>query len=189
MPKSALPPHLDDKEEIERAFPDDSENGPFIRRLKKATKTWFAFGPRAVEKWAKWREFPKTLFAIRSSQGIFRIETEGWEKDSAWDSAYDERAIFMQNLWSYREWQGSDRIIEYTPGYLSRVQYYTRWSFQLQWPFLVAFHFYPRAKDVPEWGKPRPETDGKLWFFYLGAHRDADKVYWFPSAYLGKNWK
>lgn len=58
--------------------------------------------------------------------------------------------------------------------YLSRIQKWCSWSFQFQWPFFLAFHC---------------SYKGHLFYCYFGAHRDADKVYWIPSAYIGLTWK
>ena len=182
MPKSALSPRL-----LEAENWKGTDDDVWYMRWRIGLKYLFAYGPRATEWYAKWREYPKTLFAIRSKQGIFRVETEEWERDTAWDCAWDVNNLFNTDMYAYREMEAP--VVEYKQGYLSRVQYYTRWSFQIQWPLMVAFHFYTKASDVPVYGQPRPDTDGKLWFVYFGAHRDADKVYWFPSAYLGRNWK
>lgn len=181
MPKSALSPRLLDADNWK-----GTDDDVWYMRWRIKLKYLFAYGPRATEWWAKWREFPKTLFALRSKQGVFRVETETWERDSAWESAWWDTFYFNQEQYAYKDYPDH---IEYSPGYLSRVQYYTRWHIQLQWPLMFAVHFYDHAKDVPVYGQPRPDTDGKLTFFYVGAHRDADKVYWFPSAYIGRNWK
>jgi hypothetical protein len=182
MPKSALSDRLNDPANWKGT---DDDN--WLMRWRLYCKGWFAYGPRATEAWAKWREWPKTLFAIRSKQGGFRVETETWERDSAWDCIWSMRSLFNTDMYVYRD--VSDLVGEYIPGYLSRVQYYTRWHFQIQWPFMVAFHVYFKAKDVPEYGQPRPDTTNKLFYFYFGAHRDGDKVFWFPSAFLGLTWK
>lgn len=74
--------------------------------------------------------------------------------------------------------------------YLSRIQYWTRWHVQLQWPFCFAFHIYWRAKDVPRSpSKAAAMTIKKMLYVYIGAHYDADAVYWFPSGYIGGKWK
>jgi hypothetical protein len=73
--------------------------------------------------------------------------------------------------------------------YLSRIQYYKRWHLQIQWPFMIAFHFYFREADVPSLIDPLPNTDNKLFYFYIGAHYDQDCIYWCPSAFLGATWK
>lgn len=182
MPKSALSPRL-----LEADNWKGTDDDVWYMRWRIKLKYLFAYGPRANEWWAKWREFPKTLFAVKAKDGYFRIETETWERDSSKDCAYDARYLFNENSWHVDNSDPHCDVI--SPGYLSRVQYYTRWSFQVQWPFMVAFHWYWKAADVPKWGEPRPDTDGKLVFVYFGAHRDGDKVYWFPSAFAGRVWK
>lgn len=189
MPWSALPPHINEPHEWAGTDHDTKWT-----RWMLYIKGWTAFGPRAKETWARWREFPKTLFAIRAKEGVFRLERESWERDSSWEDWLNRTSLVNENIkvvsWpDGKEKAAGNALIE--DGYLSRCQKYTRWSFQIQWPLMVAFHFYTRAEDVPKWGDPTPSgfADGKIWFFYLGAHRDADKVYMFPSAYLGRNWK
>lgn len=172
MPISAMPEHLNSKEEIEAAFPDDSQYGTdnwfgrLYKRYNKATKTWFAFSYRCTEWWARWRKYPIVLFGVKGS-GPWRFEHEGGD--------------FVNE---------SVKFIQFTKlAYLSRIQYYTRWHFAVQWPLMISFHFYPNANDVPLYGLPRPELDGKLWFAYWN-HFDADLIYWMlTSAYLGRNFK
>lgn len=181
MPKSALSPRLLDADNWK-----GTDDDVWYMRWRIKLKYLFAYGPRATEWWAKWREFPKTLIAFKSKQGFFRIETEGWDRDSGWDCLYDADVIVNQDLWAVESNNPYADILQ--EGYLSRIQRYTRWSFQIQWPFMVAFHFYWKKEDVPVYGEQK-DTDGKLWFFYFGAHRDADKVYWCPSAFIGRVWK
>lgn len=169
MPISAMPEWIKDQAE----GTNTDWNNPI---QKYWHKSWFAYGPRATEWWAKWREVPKTLFAV-FGEGFTRFETETWDRDSG-----DDMTISTDRRWYILDG-------DFGNYYLSRIQYYLRWHVQFQWPLMVAFHVYPKAEDVPVPGQPRPNTDGKLWFFYFGAHRDPDKVYWFPSAYLGRNWK
>lgn len=183
MSNSALPKRLQNPDTWKGT---DDDN--LWMRWRIPLKGLFAYGPRATEWWAKWREFPITLFAIRSKQGTFRVESEGWERDTAIEDRCDE-TLLMNDGWFVVRVNVHPDIELYQRGYLSRVQYYTRWSFQIQWPFMIAFHWYWKAADVPVYGQPRPDTDGKLIFGYFGAHRDADKVYWFPSAFLGRVWK
>lgn len=173
MPISAMPEHLNTKEEIEAAFPDDSQYGTdswfgrAYKRHQKMSKTWFAFSYRCTEWWAKWRKYPIILLALRG-KGEWRYEVEGG------DGTIGTGTLFFMKV---------------ANGYLSRIQYYTRWHIAVQWPLMVSFHFYPKDEDVPVAGQPRPELDGKLWFAYWG-HYDADNIYWMlTSAYLGKNWK
>lgn len=172
MPLSALPDHLNSREEIEAAFPDDSQYGDnwfgrFYRWLNKATKTWFAFSYRCTEWWARWRKYPKVLFAV-GGKGLWRYE-------------YQNGVLLFDKIRTV--FNGG-----YTP-YLSRVQYYKRWHFSIQWPLLISFHFYPKASDVPKPTESLLNTDGKLWFFYWN-HFDADLVYWMvTSMFLGTRWK
>jgi hypothetical protein len=184
MPKSALSERLLDANNWK-----GTDDDVWYMRWRIGLKYMYAYGPRATEWWAKWREWPKTILAVRSKQGVFRMESETWERDSAIEGAYEERVIENENMYMFKDIPELPGVVDVSRAYLSRIQYYTRWHFQIQWPFMVAFHFYFKAADVPEWGKPRPDTDGKLFYCYFGAHRDADKVYWFPSAFVGLVWK
>lgn len=132
-------------------------------RWRIPLKWLFAFGPRSSHWLCKWRRFPKILFKMKGT-GVWRYEA-------------DETAEEIQ--------------LNRTP-YLSRIQYYCRWHIQITWPLMVAFHFYFKPSSVlqpgqPNWGETN--TDGKLFYFYIGTHRDSDVVYWFPSAFLGFVWK
>ncbi len=145
MPKSALPPHLWD---VENNFPDDSQFGDtwygrIYRWFKKTTKTWFVFGPRATEWWARWREWPITLIAF-FGEGQTR-----WENDIIVIKSTNA-PIFLYNS-------------VYNKFYLSRLQSWVKWHFQVQWPLFLTGHVY--IKD-------------KMWFAYVGFKRDADKIYW-----------
>lgn len=178
-----MPEHLNSKEKIEAAFPDDSQFGTttwygrLYRWYNKASKTWFAFSFRSWERWAKVKKYPKVLFAIKG--------------DGKWRYESDHGDSVAPVLWS-DEFMTADAL------YLSRIQYYTRWHFAIHltvWeniPFvfpMVSLHFYPKASDVPKYGEPRPELDGKLWFAYWG-HFDADLIHWLlTSGYFGRNWK
>lgn len=176
---SALPDHLNSASEIEAAFPDDDENGKLVRWLKKKTKHWFAYGPRANIWLARWREFPIYLFAIRG-EGEWRWELSDGSSDTYFGNSF--LTMLKKRLWESRN------ILSPNKYYLSRIQRWSRWHLAIQWPFLITFHFYFKASDVPRY-RLNFNTDGKQFFFYFGAHRDADKVYWFPSAYIGLNWK
>ena len=174
MVRSALPPHLDSDEEIEANFKDDSQFaqywwGKYYAQFRKTLKPWLAFGPRATEWWARWRQYPITIFAIKSKEGQFRFES---------DESHD-LVISQRVLW----WRDSDG------SYLSRNQYYAKWHFQICWPFFIAFHCYTDGVVLPELNKPVPDMDGKLKMAYFGAKRDADIVLWFPALYIGENFK
>ena len=209
-PRSALPPHLDEAKEW-RSTDDDQV---WWMRWRKHVKGFFAFSSRSPEgiTWTlipfllvpiwfvyslfkplhfhwwylfpiipfpvtkKWRELPITLFSF-SGQGILRLENSKGTSE-----AYHPTGFYFLSKWGMME--------ESSPveSYLSRVQYYCRYHFQFQWPFFIAFHFYPKIEDVRIPNKVS-ETDGKIWFFYFGWHRDADNIFWGPSAYLGRNFK
>lgn len=167
MPLSALPPELQD---VENHFPDDEQFGTttwygrLYRWYQKTTKTWFCFSYRCTEWWARWRKFPFVLFAI-GGDGLWRYESENGD------------------MTSYNQCKTGDGW------YLSRVQYYKRWHVALQWPLMFSAHFYNKAEDVPSRAWPRPDSDGKLWFFYWN-HFDNELIYWMlTSLYLGRNWK
>jgi hypothetical protein len=139
-------------------------------------KSWFAYGPRSSNKWCKWREYPRTLFAIRSKFGFFRVEGEGWERDSSFAAGNYDRILFNRFLQVERNFLVENCILhKKDPGYLSAIQYWCKWHFQIQWPFFIAFHY--------------KITDKYIFYFHFGARRDADKVYWFPSLFLGLTWK
>lgn len=173
MPISAMPEHLNTREKIEAAFPDDSDFGDSLfgrlyKRYQKFTKTWFAFSYRCTEWWAKWRPYPILLFAIGGG-GAWRWEPIQPGKYDVYD--FDRHA---------------DQPAFY---YLSRIQYYKRWHLAIQWPLILSLHVYFKATDVPVLGKPVPETDDKLFFFYWN-HFDADMIYWMlTSVFIGLCWK
>ena len=173
VPKSALPEHIDESHEWDGK--DDDQH--WYTKWRKKVKHWMAYGPRATEWWARWREYPKTLFAV-AGEGFWRFETEseteigliGAEFTPSTDGAW---YILNTDFGNY---------------YITRVQLYSRWHLQIQWPLFIAFHWYVKSEDVLRF-PDKTDRDGKLWFFYVGAKRDADKVYWCPAIYLGRNWK
>lgn len=170
MPKSALPEHLNDPEEIENSFPDDKRFGDgFFGRIytwfHKTTKTWTAFGPRATEWWAKWRELPVTVFAA-FGPGLSR-----WEDT---DGELQKGTPYPKRLWMFKP-----RVM-----YLSAIQYWTKWHIQIQWPLFIACHYY--IDPVPKWDGVA--TGRRVFYFRIGARRDADRVYWCPSFFIGLTW-
>ena len=163
-PRCAMPEHLNDPDEIDGAFPDDSQYGKWYRWFQKKTKTWFAFSFRCPF-WPKGWKYPKTWFAIGDNKP-WRYEVDGKQ-----------------------DYYGADPYRHVEGAYVSRIQYYKRWSFVIQRPGIVTFHWYKKAEYVPEVGKPLPETDGKLWFAYYG-HFDSDLIYWLvKSLYFGEGFK
>lgn len=173
MPKSALPPHLQD---IEANFEDDKQFGygwfgRLYTRINQVSKTWFAFSYRCTERWARWRKYPKVLFLVWG-KGYVRLE--GPAEVIPVEPPYNRRIVVNT---------GFEDL------YLSRIQYWCRWHFAIQWPLMFSFHFYPKAEDVPKPWDTLSDLDGKVWFAYWG-HFDADLVYWMvTSMYLGRNWK
>lgn len=159
----SLPDHL---KSVEAWKGTDHDNWLF-RWLIPFKLKYLCFGPRDTHWLHRWREWPKTLFRIGDSNFDWRFEDD------------------------VTEWKGGK--IKNKPGYLSRIQYWKRWHIQIQWPFFIAFHFYFNTKDVPEFPDRKTlsgeHTKGKLLYAYFGAHRDADKVYWIPSAFIGLCWK
>lgn len=169
MPWSALPEHLNTPEKVELAFPDDSQFGTktwygrLYKWFQKKSKPWTAFGPRATEWWARFREVPKNLIVICPPTGSIRIEND------------DRGEGIVLSDWILPGW------------YVSRQQKWKRWSIQVNWPLFIAVHRYDKLHYTQVPGVPE-DSDGKLWFFYVGFKRDADKVYWL-GIYLGRNWK
>lgn len=183
-PRCALPEHINDPDEIENAFPDDSQYSGWFGRLWKRYNKWAkpieAWGPRcprgiAFTFWPpwvmfrKWREIPKTLWAEKDS-GFWRCEADG--KPDIWTSDDDPRNFLKEN----------------SGYYLSRNQYWTRSHRQIQWPLFYCQHRYYEAGDVLPVGH-RADRDGTLTMFYIGAKRDADKVFWWIAACLTRNFK
>ena len=158
MPWSALPKHIDEPKEW---IGTDWWKNP-LQRWMLEYKGWLAFGPRATEWWARWREYPLTIFSIKG-KGDWRIEyTDGSKPDKIWA----DTIIFCR---------------DFEPYYLSVIQYWCKWSFQIQWPLHVVFHWYLNEKDIPKGGERIKDSKNKILFFRIGARRDSDKVYWFPS--------
>lgn len=156
MPRSALPEHINEAHEWDGK--DDDQH--WYTKWRKSVKHLMAFGPRAKESWARWREVPKILFCAKG-----------------------------RGPWRWEYFDGSDTGPMITgKHYVTRCQLWTRWHIALQWPLFFSCHFYPKASDVIPAGQ-REDRDGKLWLFYIGAKRDADRVYWFPAFYIGRNWK
>lgn len=190
MPLDALPTHLRD---VENHFPDDEQFGTttlfgkLYRWYQKKTKTWFAFSYRCSERWARWRHYPKVLFAVCDSISTFRYENEqGEDLDIGW-----RRFLWNTDVQIWKTSTSFDGapLWNIQPAYLSRIQYYSRWHFAIQWPLMISFHFYGKRDDVPVWGELKPDLDGKLLFGYWN-HFDADLIYWMlTSAYIGRNFK
>jgi|SRR6185436_1504339 len=157
MCKSALPERLQHPEAWK-----GTDDDVWYLRWSLPYKGWNAFGPRDKHWYHRWREMPLTLFAMFG------------KGDSRWESTASE--IRLRSI--------NKTVLFFKPTnvYLSAIQYWCRWSFQIQWPFFIAFHFY--FKDTPY---PANVT-GKMFYFRFGCRRDADIVYWFPSLFIGLTW-
>ena len=144
MPLDALPPNFNNKQ-----TGDWANVWPF----KYITPSITAFGPRSNHWWAKWRRNPIVLFSTFGSG------------DSRWEN--DMMTIRAQNktIWWYNP--GSDIGSAF---YLSAIQYWSSWHFQLQWPLFIAFHW---------------STKTRVLYFRIGARRNADIFYDCPSAHFG----
>lgn len=161
MPWDSLPESID--EPFEWSGKDDDKY--WFTRWRKSIKGWFAYSYRSKRWWARWREFP-VLLASAKGKGVWRLENDSSECGSS--SSQGDKT-----------W------------YLSRVQYWCRWHIQVQWPLFFAFHIYWKDSYVPKF----PDRASKvqnikyMFYFYFGASRDSDKVYWFPAIFIGGSWK
>jgi hypothetical protein len=126
----------------------------------------------------KWRLMPTVIFAMKG-KGPWRLEST--------DSKIIVPMDGLPNPTFFPRLETSAASIM-TPFYLSRVQRWTRWHFQLCWPFLVAGHFYFKAEDVPTPEKEH-DTDGQLLNAYRGWHRDEDEIFWGDGGFAGTVWK
>lgn len=118
-PWSALPPHIDEPNEWNGK--DDDQH--WFTKWRKSVKGWFAFGPRATEWWARWREHPITIFALFG------------EGDSRWENT--DGSITIRSVASAVFWYAPSGQLKV---YLSRIQYWCDWHTQLQWPLFFGFH-------------------------------------------------
>ena len=173
---SALPDHIDEPHEWDGKDDDDH----WYTKWRKGIKPWFAFGPRSPKGIAfspfppfvlkrKWRDVPKVLWA-KKGNGFWRFEADG-EPD----------------LWTYDD--DPRPFLKDHPGYyLSRNQYWCVWHKALLWPAFLSAHKYDDPKDVIPVGE-RGDRDGKIWLLYALCKRDADRIFWFPALYFGRNYK
>lgn len=166
MPWSSLPTHLNSPDKWK-----GTDNDVWYMRWEILTKGWFAFSYRAKEWWARWRKYPKTLFAVKGN-GPWRVESDRGDRP-----VY---IIIGKHKWRVKLWSE----------YLSRIQYWTRWHFQISWPFMIAFHVYYRAEDVPQFPeRPKNMSLKKMLYFYGPIHYDSDGVFWLFSFFIGGTWK
>lgn len=165
----ALPSNIDEPSE----WIGKDHDKVWYTRWVKYVKGWFAVGPLSAYKWAQWREIPKVLFAVKG-KGPWR-----WEYTTGGLELLDYEGPVLR-----------DKTLGASKFYLSRVQYYTRWHFAVQWPLQGTFHIYWKEKDIPALGgRPSNMSLKKMLFIYGPTHRDADLVYWILSFFVGGTWK
>jgi hypothetical protein len=159
MPRCALPEHIDEPHEW-----DGKDDDQF----------WFT----------RWRKRVKHLFAFshRCKPGIALSPFPPFILTRQWRNAPVE-LLLLKGKGEARYEAEDDG-----PVYLSRQQLWCRWHIQIQWPLFFAFHWYWKSKNVLPF-LTKEDRDGKIVFFYVGAKRDADGIFWWPAIFFGRNWK
>lgn len=125
----------------------------------------------------------------------WRLQIKGWfaygPRADQWWAKWRAYPVTLFTIGGKGPWRWESAPLN--PGfiYFSRIQYWTRWHFQVQWPFMIAFHFYFNEKDVmvPTISPNGASVTNKLIYFYVGASYDQDAVYWFPAIFIGGTWK
>jgi hypothetical protein len=126
---------------------------------------WYLFPIAVLPVARRWRLLPTTVWAIRGP-GLWRYESTDSKEIVASESLHLQPEKF----------------------YLSRVQYWCRWHFAIQWPLCLQFHVYYKPSNVLKFQEQR-DTDGQLLFLYRGWHRDEDEIYWGDGGFIGTGWK
>ena len=169
MPRSALPPHLQDFDW------QGTDNASWLMRQKKKIQYLLAAGPRVPSGFFKWREVPRPIFAYFSKDGDSRIESSDGSVQYAGSVG----------LWHWRH----DMSFMNPPMYISRIQPWTRWHISLQWPLFFNFHVIYRQKNVVTFPTYQSEFGiTKMLTFGFGFKRDGDKVYWLTGN-IGGNFE
>ena len=151
---------------------------------KRKTRGLLSFGPRATEKWAKWRDCPKHLFSFSSGQ--LRWET----KDGLRRLAYPEndkkkpRLILVTS----RVW------LDKAESFLSRIQPFARFHVALSWPLFISWSIFWKEKDVEQFNphEYKKRAIKELFCGYLGAKFDPGRPGWpvyHISLSLGGSWE
>jgi hypothetical protein len=167
MPKDALPPGFNNAQ-----TGDWSKIWPF----KYITPSWTAFGPRCKEWWAAWREFPVALVSLKG-EGPWRSEPTDGSDNGVGETVQEALApkVLLRDS-AFVPNPGNQR-------YLSSIQYWAKWSVMLQWPLFFAVSYY--LDPVPLF--PILPGTKRVLYFRIGARRNAQGFYDFPSAYVGKS--
>ena len=143
---------------------DNSQKGDWnfwpFRYLKPSLT---AFGPRCTERWAKWREFPIRLF-FRGKGAVRWENTDGSVTGIGTATQYTVVGNFKAGQL-----------------YISAIQYWCKWHVQIQWPLFFAAHYY--LDELPVF--PARAGERRVLSVRIGARRNADGFYDFPSAYIG----
>lgn len=163
MPWSALPDHLNPRKNPEAWKGTDTF-------WKRWTRGLLSFGPRATEKWAKWRDCPLSVFAWRG-KGLWRVE----EKTGKERIGMDENTVHSR-----------------PDGYfISRIQPFCRFHVALQWPLFVSWHIFWRQKDVEAFDahKYAKRTIKSLLCGYIGAKFDPVDQFYSVSFSIGGSWE
>ena len=172
MPKSALPPHLQNFDW------QGTDNASWLMRQKKKIQYLLAAGPRVPSGFFKWREIPKLMF-YAGGAGWPRLENT------------DGKVTGHQQLKNGFRWEQFNVGYHHDPkpAYLSRIQPWLRWHVSIQWPFFFNFHYFMKHKDKVKPPIYRSSFGiSKLITFGFGFKRDGDKVYWL-TANLGGNFE
>jgi hypothetical protein len=162
---SALPEHLRTKE----AWAKTDQNVWYKRWWIMFRLKYLTFAPRATERYAKWRDCPKILFAWRGN-GLWRVE----EKTGKERIGMDENTLHSR-----------------PDGYfLSRIQPFTRFHVAIHWPLLITWSvFWKPVHEEFDAHKYKKRTIKELFCGYLGAKYDpVDQVY-FVSLFAGGSWE
>lgn len=165
MPKSALPPHLQNFDW------KGTDNASWLMRQKKKIQVLLAAGPRVPSGFFRFREIPELIFTLKGG-GLWRFENTTGRKIIPFGATFNFlHGIFDPNF------------------YLSRIQPWTRWHISLQWPFFFNFHIIYSQKNVVDYPTYQSSFGiDKMFTFGFGFKRDGDKVYWL-TANVGGNFE
>lgn len=216
--RSAFPPHLDSQEEVNAAFPDDSQYGGnwfgrFWKWLNKTTKHWDAFGPRSPRGVA-FTTLPILilfLYAVSMPLVVALSSSVSWSWQFLWPFCpfpmlrkWREYPVFLWGkkdggFWRFECFGQPDLFtrdedprpfLKAHPGYYpSRVQLWTRKFRFVVWPLFFAATKYNDTAEVIPVGQ-RGNRDGQLKYnLHVGAGLDGDKIYWLWKLFVGRHFK
>lgn len=147
--------------------------------------TWDSL-PEHLNTPEKWKGTDNDVWYMR-----WEILTKGWwafsYRSSKWWSKWRKYPITLLKMGGNGPWRYE---LAENNEYLSRIQYWKRWHFQISWPFMIAFSCYWKEKDVPKHPNyPENLNISKFLYFYGPIHFDADQVFWIMSFFIGGTWK